>query len=153
MEQFQFATELAMVAFLGFLELLKVLVEFGPCFEGRAIDALQLWIVRVPFVVSARDRGEFKCADVPCPHDVRTGAEVSEVSVAIQRDFFVVRYPCRISSLNLLGIGLGPSAPNCPSFASPMASSRETTIRSKGWFSLMIFFISASILSKSSGEM
>src|ERR1700736_5133088 len=81
-----------MVTFLGFLELLKILVELGSCLEGRAIDPLQLRIVRVPFVVSAGDGGKLECADVPRPHNMRSCTEVDEFTVAIQRDFFAFRY-------------------------------------------------------------
>ena len=54
--------------------------------------------------------------------------------------------------------GLGPvsrslSAASRPFFPSWSASSRETSMRSNGWFALISFFISASIFSKSSGEM
>src|ERR1700722_14890526 len=101
MEQFQFAPKLAMVTFPGFFQPLKVLVEFCSRFESRAINALQLRIIGIPFVISACDRSEFEGADVPCPHHVRTRTKIREVSVAIQRNFFVVRYSLQNIELEL----------------------------------------------------
>src|SRR3984885_14808691 len=88
MDQVEFATEFPMVAFPGLFDLLKILVEFGSCLERCAVDTLELRIIRVPFVVSAGDRSEFECADVPGAHDVRSRAEVGELPIAIERDFF-----------------------------------------------------------------
>ena len=122
MEQFQFAPELAMVAFPGFLQTLKVLVEFGARFEGRAIDSLQLRIVGIPFVIGARDGGEFEGADVPCPHHVRARTEISEVSVSIHRDFFVVGYSLKNIELEFARHSPGTEGAQTSFFASPRAS-------------------------------
>src|SRR4030095_12213018 len=80
-----------MVALLRFLEHCKVVIEFLFSLEGSAVNALKLWILFVAFVVRARDSCELERADVARTHDVRTGAEVDEVAVAIERDFFVSR--------------------------------------------------------------
>src|SRR5207302_6753783 len=80
-----------MVALLRFLEHGEMLVEFLFRFEGGAVNALELWVLFVVFIVSARDAGKPEGADVSSAHDVRAGAKIDEVAVAIERDFFVSR--------------------------------------------------------------
>src|ERR1051325_3100064 len=88
---FEFLPELAMVALLRFLEHREVIVELLSSFECGAVNALELRILFVAFVVGTGDVGELERADVSGPHDVRAGAEIDEVAVAIERDFFVSR--------------------------------------------------------------
>src|SRR5205814_4457739 len=90
-EKLEFAPELSMVALLRFLEHRKVIIKFLPGFEGCAVNALELRILFVAFVVRASNAGELKRADVSGAHDVRPRAEVDELPVAIERDFFVRR--------------------------------------------------------------
>src|SRR6266516_572493 len=123
-EKFEFFAELAMVALLCFLEHREVIVEFLFRFECRAVNALQLRILFVAFIISARHVRELERADVSRAHDVRACAEINELTAASR-----------------------------PFLPSSNASSRETSMRSNGWFALISFFISASIFSKSSGEM
>ena len=80
-----------MVAFLRFLEHREVVVEFLFGFERRAVNALKLRIFFVAFVVRAGDGGELERADVSRAHHVRPGAEIDELAVAIERNFFVGR--------------------------------------------------------------
>ena len=87
-EDLQFLAELTMVAFLRFLEHREVFVELGLVLEGGAVDALELRILFVAFVIGAGDMGEFERADVTGAHNVRTGAEIGELAVAIDRDLF-----------------------------------------------------------------
>src|SRR5713101_2359318 len=75
-----------MVAFLRFLEHGEIIVEFLFPFERRAVNALELRIPLVAFVVSARDIGELERADVSRPHDVRPGTKIDKFTVAIERD-------------------------------------------------------------------
>ena len=89
-EKLEFFAELAMVALLGFLEHGEVFVELGFVLEGGAVDALELRVLFVAFVVGAGDVGELERADVACAHDVRAGAEIGELAVAIERDFFAL---------------------------------------------------------------
>src|SRR5438270_740004 len=70
----EFFAELAMVALLGFLEHGEVVVEFLFRLEGGAVNALELWVLFVAFIVSARDAGEPEGAEVSSAHDVWTGA-------------------------------------------------------------------------------
>jgi hypothetical protein len=44
-EQFKFAAEFAMIAFPGFFDLLKILVELGSGFECGTVDSLKLGII------------------------------------------------------------------------------------------------------------
>ena len=85
-EELQFLAKLAMIALLRFLEHREVVVELLFCFEGGAVNALELRILLVAFIVSARDAGELERADVSGAHDMRPGAKVDEVAVAIERD-------------------------------------------------------------------
>src|SRR5437879_5253388 len=80
-----------MVAFLRFLEHREVVIELLSRFERGTINALELWILFVAFVVSARHAGELERADVSRAHDMRPGAKVDEIAVAIKRDFLVRR--------------------------------------------------------------
>src|SRR5438067_1361536 len=79
-----------MVALLGFLEHGEVFVELGLVLEGGTVNALKLRILFVAFVVGAGDTGELERADVPGAHDVRAGAEIGELAIAIERDFFAL---------------------------------------------------------------
>src|SRR5436190_24212044 len=80
-----------MVALLRFLEHRKVIIKFLPRFEGGAVNALELRIFFVAFVVSTRNAGELERADVSSAHDMRPCAKIDELPVAVQRDFFVRR--------------------------------------------------------------
>src|SRR5256885_8377503 len=79
-----------MVALLRFFEHGEVFVELGLVLKSGAVNALKLWILFVAFVVGAGDAGELECADIAGAHDVRTGAEIGELAVAIERDFFAL---------------------------------------------------------------
>ena len=80
-----------MVALLRFFEHSEVVVEFLFGFERGAVNALELRILFVAFVVSARDVHELDRADVARPHHVRSGAKIDKVAAAIERDLFVLR--------------------------------------------------------------
>ena len=70
-EQFEFASELPMIALLRFLEHREIVVEFLFSFERCAVNALKLRICLVAFVVRARHIGELERADVSRAHHVR----------------------------------------------------------------------------------
>src|SRR5205823_3432914 len=107
-EKLQLLAELAMVAFLRFLEHGEVVVEFLFRFECRAINALELRVLFIAFVVRARHGRELKRADVPGAHDVWTGAKVNEIAVAIERDLFFGWYV--LDNVELESAGLGSLA-------------------------------------------
>ena len=90
-KQLEFASELPMIALLRFLQHREVVVEFFFGFERRAVNALKLRICFVAFVVRAGNIGQLECADVSRAHHVRPGAEIDELAVAIERNFFVCR--------------------------------------------------------------
>ncbi len=90
-EKLQLFPEFAVVALLRFLEHGEVFVELGLVLEGGAVDALELRILFVAFVVGAGHVRETKGADVASAHDMRPGAEIREIAVAIDRDRLVLR--------------------------------------------------------------
>src|SRR4051794_26580817 len=79
-----------MVALLRFLQHGEVFVELGLVLEGSAVDALELRIPLVAFVVGAGEIRETKSANVGGAHDVWAGAEIKEVAVAIEGDLFAL---------------------------------------------------------------
>jgi len=88
-EQFQFASELAVIALLRFLEHREVIVEFLFGFERGAVNPLKLRIFFVALVVRARHIGELECADVSRAHHVRPSAEIDKVAIAIERNSLI----------------------------------------------------------------
>src|SRR6266566_7321259 len=80
-----------MVALLRLLEHGEVVIEFLLRFEGSAVDALELRILFVAFIISAGDIREFERTDISGAHHMRAGAKVDEVAVAIERDLFARR--------------------------------------------------------------
>ena len=87
----QLAAKFAVVALFRFLEHREIFIEFLFRFEGRAVNALELRILFVAFVVGARHAGELERADVSGAHDVRAGAKIDEVAIAIEGDRFARR--------------------------------------------------------------
>ena len=90
-EQLEFLAEFAVVALLRFLEHREVVVEFLFRFERRAVNALELGILFVALVVSARHARELERADVSRAHDVRAGTQIDKVAAAIERNSLVRR--------------------------------------------------------------
>src|SRR2546427_3799084 len=80
-----------MVALFRFLEHREVIIELLFRFERRAVNALELRILLVAFVISASHSRELERADVSRAHYVRAGAEIDEVAIAIERDLFAGR--------------------------------------------------------------
>ena len=143
-----------MIALLRFLEHREVVVEFLFGFERRAVNALELRIFFVALVVRAGDGGQLECADVSRAHHVRPGAEIDEIAVAIERNLFVGRNVFDDVEFEFAGLGSFAQTQQAGLFCRARALRLvETSIRSNGWFALISFFISASIFSKSSGEM
>src|SRR6266536_5362972 len=80
-----------MVALLRFLKHCEVIVELLFRFERGTVNALELWILFIALVISARYVGELERANVSRAHDVRTGAKIDKIAAAIERDFFFGR--------------------------------------------------------------
>ena len=89
-EQFEFAAELAVVAFSGLFEHREVGFEFGLVLERGAVDALQLGVPFIALVIGGGDVGESERSDIPGAHHVRSSAEVQKIAVFEQGDLFVV---------------------------------------------------------------
>ena len=99
----------------------------GLVLEGGAVDALELRVLFVALVVGAGDVGELERADVAGAHDVRPGAEIGEIAVAIERDFFALGNVLDDIELELARVpGRSPRAPSRHACAIASASSRET---------------------------
>ena len=71
---------LAVVAFLRFLNHREVFFELGLVFECRAVNALELRVLLVTLVIRAGDAGEPVGAHVPGAHHVRPGTKVNELA-------------------------------------------------------------------------
>ena len=83
-EKLEFFAELAMVALFRFLEHGEVFVELGLILEGGAVDALELRIALVAFVVGAGEVRELERADIAGAHHMRPGAEIDELAIAVE---------------------------------------------------------------------
>ena len=75
-----------MVTGLGLLELIKVFGEFFLGRKGRAVDALELFVLFIAAVVGTGDGEELEGFDLLGVADVRTGAEVDEIAVLVEAD-------------------------------------------------------------------
>src|SRR5437868_9226545 len=77
-----------MIALLRFLQHGEVVIQFLLCLESSAVDALELWILFIAFVIGAGHAGEFEGADVARAHDMRPSTKVEKIAVAVERDRF-----------------------------------------------------------------
>ena len=73
-----------MVPLLRFFQHREVVLEFFLCLESGPVNPLELRILFVAFIISAGEAGEFERTDVSGTHDVRTGAKIDEIAVAIE---------------------------------------------------------------------
>src|SRR5437763_14823870 len=80
-----------MIALLRFFEHGKVIIELLLCLESGAVYALELWVLFVALVISARHTGQLKCTDVARAHDMWARAQVKKVAVPIEGDRLVRR--------------------------------------------------------------
>ena len=87
-EQPHLLADLAVVALLRLLQHREVGLHLGLVLEGGAVDALELRVLLVAFVVGAGDTQQLERADVAGAHHVRPGAEIDEIAVLIERDLF-----------------------------------------------------------------
>jgi hypothetical protein len=134
-EELEFFAELAVVALLRFLEHGEVGVELGAILEGGTVDALELRVLLVAFVVGAGDVRELERADVAGAHDVRAGAEIGEVAVAVEGDFFALGNVLDDVELELARRGARPEAAQfaglrqCQRFAATNDNALEGVVR------------------------
>ena len=89
-EQIHLAAELAMVALLGFLELLEVGVELLLFGEGGAVDAREHLAVGIAAPIGARDLHQLeRVPDLAGRGHVRPAAEVEPVALLVDLDLLV----------------------------------------------------------------
>ncbi len=75
-EQFEFAAELAVIAFSGLFQHREVGLEFSLVLERGAVDALQLGVPFIALVIGGGYVGESERPDISGAHDVWSGTEV-----------------------------------------------------------------------------
>ncbi len=85
-EEVEFLAELAMVAALGFFELVQIFVEFLLLDEAGAVDALHLRIAFLALPVGAGDVHQLERLDAAGGRDVRAAAEVDEFAGGVEGD-------------------------------------------------------------------
>ena len=85
-EKIEFRAELAMIAALGFFELVQIFVELFLLDEARAVNPLHLRIAFLAFPVSAGDVHQLERLDAPGGRNVRTAAEIDEFSGGVKRN-------------------------------------------------------------------
>ena len=89
-KQIELAAELAVVALLGFLDLLQIEVEVFLLRERRAVDARQHRIVAVAAPIGARDLHQLeRIADLAGRGHMRAAAEIEPVALVIDLDRLV----------------------------------------------------------------
>ena len=90
-EQPHLRADLAMVPAFGLLQHVEVGLHLGLVLEGGAVDALELRIAFVAFVVGAGHVCELESADVAGAHHVRPGAQINEIAVLVVGDRLLLR--------------------------------------------------------------
>ena len=91
-EQIELLAELAMVAALGFFELVEIFVELLLLDEASAVDPLHLRIAFLAFPVGAGHVHQLERLDAPGGGDVRPAAEIQKFSGGVKRHH-VARWP------------------------------------------------------------
>src|SRR5215471_21584053 len=92
MEEVHLATELAMIAPLGFFDAGEVRLEFLFVAPGGAVNALELCVLRIPAPIGAGDLGQLEgLTDLRGRGEVRSAAEIVPIAVIINSDFFARR--------------------------------------------------------------
>ncbi len=84
-KEIEFRAQPAMIAALGFFELVQIVVELLLRVETRAVDALHLRIAFLALPVRARDAHQLERADAPGRGNVRPAAEIDEFSGGVKR--------------------------------------------------------------------
>ena len=101
-EELHLLANLAMVAFLGFLEHDEILVEHLFLGERNAIEALHLLALGISTPESTSHTGELHGLDETCGDKVRTAAKVGEVALRICGDGSVLEV--LVDMLTLVGL-------------------------------------------------
>src|SRR5258708_5826896 len=90
-KEFQFAADLAVVARLRLLDAVEVLGELFLGWKRSPIDPLKLFVFFVTAMISTRDREQLERLEFGRVAHVSSGAEIHELPVLIERDFFALR--------------------------------------------------------------
>ncbi len=91
-KQVELAAEPAVVALLGFLDLLQISVEFFLLRKRRAVDARQHRVVAVAAPIGTRDLHQLEgVADLAGRTHMRPAAQVEPVALVVNLDRFVAR--------------------------------------------------------------
>ena len=92
MEEVELAAQPAVVALLGLFELMQIGVELFLIRECRAVDALQLLVLGVTAPIGARHLHHLEgVAELARRGEVRTRAEIDELSLPVDADLLVLR--------------------------------------------------------------
>ena len=88
-EQIELLSQRTMIALFGLVDLLQVVVEIFLREKRSSIDALQLRILLIAQPVGSGDVEQLECLDFSGGRDVRSAAEVGELTGAVDRDLFI----------------------------------------------------------------
>ncbi len=88
-KQIKLLAEHAVVALLGFFELVEIVVEVLFREEGSPVDALQLRVLLVSQPVRARNVEQLERLDLPGRGNMRPAAEVGELAGAVDGNLFI----------------------------------------------------------------
>src|SRR5216684_2941014 len=73
-----------MIAFFGFFDLVQIGVEIFLTEEGRGIEALQLFTIRVVLPISAGNAQQLERSDFAGVGQMRSAAEIDEFSLPVK---------------------------------------------------------------------
>src|SRR5205823_2941553 len=91
-EQVKLAPELAVVAALGLLEPEEILVKLLLARPSRAVDTLQLGIVRVAAPIGAGNIHQLECLPEPAGRrQMRADAEIDKIPLPVEADLLLGR--------------------------------------------------------------
>src|SRR5712664_2288429 len=93
-----------MVAFPGFFHLMEISVQFLLAKESSAVQPLQLFATGIVFPVGAGDTEDLEGADLAGVRNVRTAAEVDELSLSIESEARVLLQVI-VDMLDLVALG------------------------------------------------
>ena len=88
-KEIKLAAELAMVAALCLLDPLQIELELLLVGEGRGVDALQHGVLFVAAPVGAGHAGQLERLEQTGRRDMRTAAEIDEISLTVERHLVV----------------------------------------------------------------
>jgi len=89
------------VALPGLLQLLQVIIELALVRKAGAVDALQHLVLLAAAPVGSGDLGQLERLDLTGLLEVRPGAQVGEIALAVKRDYGVFRE--LVDQLDLVG--------------------------------------------------